>query len=55
MDGRSSFQEWVLLIKEDPMKGYYTDSGYRGLVNGIWMEFENDTEYKNYVKENEDE
>lgn len=37
------------------LKGYSTDSGYRGLVRGVWMEFETETEYINYVKENEDE
>lgn len=30
--------------------GYYTSYGYRGLVNGDWMEFVSEKEYLDYIK-----
>lgn len=31
--------------------GYYTQSGYRGLVNGEWMLFATEAEYREYVSD----
>lgn len=31
--------------------GYYTSTGYLGLVRGKWMLFATETEYVEYVKE----
>lgn len=33
------------------MYGYPVSSGYRGLVNGKWMLFPTDTEYREYMSE----
>lgn len=37
------------------MKGYFTHSGYFGLVNGRWMLFADESDYIEYVKEGSDE
>lgn len=34
------------------MKGYYTASGYMGLVNGKYILFSTEDEYKDYFCEN---
>ncbi len=31
------------------MKGYYTASGYMGLVNGSYILFASEEEYKEYI------
>ncbi len=33
------------------MKGYHTDNGYKGLVNGRWMLFPTEAEYVEYMEE----
>ena len=33
------------------MKGYTTSEGYMGLVNGRYMLFASETEYREYVEE----
>ncbi len=33
------------------MTGYYTDYGYKGLVNGEWMLFVSEAEYYEYYME----
>lgn len=33
------------------MQGYHTSSGYKGLVNGKWMLFPTETEYREYMEE----
>lgn len=33
------------------MKGYYTDAGYMGLVNGKYMLFASETDYIEFVNE----
>ncbi len=31
------------------MKGYFTDSGYMGLVNGRYMLFASEDDYRDYL------
>ncbi len=31
------------------MKGYFTDSGYMGLVNGVYMLFACEEDYRDYL------
>lgn len=31
--------------------GYYISSGYKGLVNGVWMLFPTEDEYIEYLRE----
>jgi len=38
-------------FKKEPMTGYYTDYGYMGMVDGIWMLFSTEDEYYEYLKE----
>ncbi len=33
------------------MKGYHTASGYMGLVNGIYILFASEGEYREYMEE----
>lgn len=33
------------------MKGYFTDNGYKGLVNGIYMLFATETDYWEYKED----
>jgi hypothetical protein len=33
------------------MQGYYTPSGYKGLVGGQWMMFPTEAEYAEYMEE----
>lgn len=35
------------------MYGYFTPSGYKGLVNGKWMLFSTEAEYHEYMRETE--
>ena len=32
------------------MKGYYVDNGYMGYVNGTYMLFADETDYKEYLE-----
>lgn len=34
-------------------KGYYTNGAYMGLVNGLYMQFETEEAYREYIKEAE--
>lgn len=33
------------------MKGYYTEEGYMGLVNGSYMLFASERDYREFVEE----
>lgn len=33
------------------MYGYFVSYGYMGLVNGVWMLFATEAEYKEYMSE----
>lgn len=35
------------------MKGYYTSAGYYGLVNGRYMLFSTDQDYRDYISKEE--
>ena len=38
-------------MEDDIMKGYNTSEGYMGLVNGRYMLFASEAEYREYVEE----
>ena len=49
-----SFSHRIIFLfrKEDnTMKGYYVSSGYMGYVDGVYMLFSTEEEYKEYLKE----
>ena len=37
--------------RENDMRGYVTDAGYMGMVNGKYMLFSSEEDYRDYISE----
>ena len=49
--GRLNHQQSVGLRKESAVKGYFTDGGYMGYVDGRYMLFVSESEYREFCED----